>query len=350
MPDPVILGTQALTLRDTAEAARDKSGNLKANILDFVSQENGCMDDMTFMRADNGDKLSTDFLNEVPHGHFIALGEGVPADKAGYSVAWDTCAKIRGRVQISRDLYEHTKQKDALWERHVRALSTGMKEDVAAAVFYGNIRNEPKKFNGLATFYDKFGGDAQTRRHYAHNVISAGLGTGGAPSASTALRSIWLVSWGDNAITGFYPEMSPYAGLSVGKMEDMVINDRNGNPVWHKTQEIDWEVGLAIRNFMAAGRVCNIELTSKGATGFGAALVTHLRHLRARVKQLGSRRAFYMSEQLFEVIEDALWTMTQGNAIKYADVQQDKPAALWGIPLRLCDCLDVNEAAVTAVA
>mgnify|MGYP002624739225 CR=1 FL=1 len=86
MPDPVILGSQALTLRDTAEAARDKSGNLKATILDFVSEENGCMDDMTFMRADNGDKLSTDFLNELPHGHFVALGEGVPADKAGLHV------------------------------------------------------------------------------------------------------------------------------------------------------------------------------------------------------------------------------------------------------------------------
>ena len=66
MPDPVILGTRALTLRDTAEAARNKSGDLKANILDFVSEENGCMDDMTFMRADDGDKLSAfDFQAEV---------------------------------------------------------------------------------------------------------------------------------------------------------------------------------------------------------------------------------------------------------------------------------------------
>lgn len=350
MPDPVILGTQALTLRDTAEAARDKSGNLKANILDFVSETNGAMDDMTFLRADNGDKLSTDFLNELPHGHFVALGEGVPADKAGFSVAWDTCAKIRGRIQISRDLYEHTKQKDALWAQHVKALSTGMKEDVADAVFYGNIRNEPKKFNGLATFYDKFGTANITRRHYAHNVISAGTGTAGAPTSSAMLRSVWLVSWGDQAITGFYPEMSPYAGLSVGKMEDMVLNDRNGNPVWHKTQEIDWEVGLAIRNFMAAGRVCNIELDSASSSGFGVALLTHMRHLRARVKQLGSRRAFYVSEQLFEIIEDALWAQTQGNAIKYADAQQERPTSLWGIPIRLCDCLDVNEAAVTAIA
>ncbi len=350
MPDPVILGSQALTLRDTAEAARDKSGNLKATILDIVSQENGVMDDMTFLRADDGDKLSTDFLNELPHGHFIALGEGVPADKAGFSVAWDACAKIRGRIQISRDLYEHTKQKEALVERHVRALSGGMKEDVAAAMFYGNVRNEPKKFNGLSTFYDKFGTANLSRRHYAHNVISAGLGSNGAPSSSSMLRSIWLVSWGDNAITGFYPEMSPYAGLTVGKMEDMVLQDRNGNPVWHKTQEIDWEVGLAIRNFMAAGRVCNIELDGRSSSGFGAALLTHLRHLRARVKKLGTKQAFYMSEQLFEVIEDALWTQTQGNAIRYADAQQDKPTSLWGIPLRLCDCLDVNEATVSAIA
>lgn len=348
MPDPVILGSQALTLRDTAEAARDKSGNLKANILDFVSQENGVMDDMTFVRADNGDKLSSDFLNELPHGYFIALGEGVPADKAGFSVAWDTAAKMRSRIQISRDLWEHTKQKEALWARHVRAHSTGLKEDLAAAIFYGNIREEPKKFNGLTTFYDKYGTSNLTRRHYAHNVIN------GAVNASSVdennLRSIWLVSWGDNAITGFYPESSPYAGLSVGKMEDLALPDRNGNPVWHKTQELNWEVGLAIRNFQAAGRVANIELTKAGETDFGKKLVTNLRHLRARVKNTGNRRAFYMSEQLFEIIEDTLAEMTSGNAIKYADLQQDKPTTLWGIPLRLCDCLDVNEEKVEPAA
>lgn len=347
MPDPVILGTQALTLRDTAQAARDKSGNLKANILDFVSEENGVMDDMTFVRADDGDKLSTDFLNELPHGRFIALGEGVPADKAGFAVAWDTCAKLRSRIQISNDLYERTKQKEALVARHIRAHSAGLKEDLADAVFYGNIREEPKKFNGLATFYDKFGTANITRRHYAHNVINGAMTS---TTDATMLRSIWLVSWGELSITGFYPEMSPTAGLSVGPMKEMTLDDRNGNPVWHKTQELNWEVGLAIRNFRGAGRVANVELSKAETSGFGAKLLKNLRHLRARVKQLGGRRAFYCSEQLFEIIEDALAEVTQSNAIKYSDAQQEKPDSLWGIPLRLCDCLDVNEAAVTAIA
>lgn len=350
MPDPVILGTQALTLRDTAQAARNKSGDLKANILDFVSEENGCMDDMTFMRADDGDKLATDFLNELPHGHFIALGEGVPADKAGFSVAWDSCAKIRGRVQISRDLWEKTKQKEQLWATHVKAMSGGMKEDLADAIFYGNIKNEPKKFNGLSTFYDRFGTANVTRRHYAHNVISAGLGTSGAPSGSSMLRSIWLVSWGETAITGFYPEVSETAGLTVRPAEIIHLPDRNNNPVAHRSQEIDWDVGLAIRNFRAAGRICNIELDQSDTTDFGKKMLTHLRHLRSRVKRIGSTRAFYCSEQIFEVVEDALWNLTQGNAIKYADAQQEKPEAIFGIPLRLCDCLDVNEAPVMAIA
>jgi hypothetical protein len=352
------LGSQALTLRDTAEAARKKNGELKANILDLVSEENGVLDDTTFLRADDGDKLSTDFRNYNPHGTWVALGEGVPASKTGFSTAWDTCGRIKARVQIPLDVWDKTKDKEALWQMHVRAISQGMREDVAAAIFYANIANEPRKFNGLTDFYDKYAKSDTTRKSYAFNVLNAG--TSGISTylsdSSNHLRSIWLVGWGDMGVTCFYPEVSKYCGLTVDQMRDMQLADANGNPTWHKTQEIAWDIGLAVRNFQRAGRVCNIQLqtalagTSDGNT-YANGLITHLRHLRSRVKAGGGRLAFYMCESLWEVIEDAFARLTQSNAIKYADLQQSKPDTLWGIPIHLCDCLDTNEdTAVTEVA
>ena len=81
----------------------NKDGSLKANILDLVSEDNGVLDDTTFMRADDGDKLSTDFRNLNPHGTWVALNEGVPASKTGFSTAWDTCGRIKARIEIPMD-------------------------------------------------------------------------------------------------------------------------------------------------------------------------------------------------------------------------------------------------------
>lgn len=347
---PTVLGSQALTLRDTAEAARKRDGSLKANILDLVSEVNGVMDDATFTRADNGDKLSSDFLNKIPHGTWVALDEGVAASKTGFSVAWDACGRIKNRVQIGAELYERTKDKEALVQRHVRAISSGMKEDVADAFFYGNIREEPKKFNGLATFYDKFGAATTPRSNYAHTVISAGKGSSGAASSTSQLRSIWLVGWGDMGVTGFYPETSNTAGLTAKPMEKMQINDAAGNPTWAWTQELIWEVGLAIRDYRKAGRICNFQLDTALAAGYEDSLITHLRHLKARVKSDGVKQAFYMDEPTWEVVEDTMAHLTQSNAIKYADALQQQPMTFWGIPVRLCDCLAVNEAEVSALS
>lgn len=354
------LGSQALTLRDTAEAARDKNGHLKANILDVMSEENSILDDTTFLRADDGDKLSTTFRNNNPHGTWTALNEGVPASKTGFSTAWDTCGRIKGRVEIPLETWEKTKDKEALWQMHVRALGQGMKEDVATALFYANIKNEPRKFNGLADFYDHYAKGDTTRKSYANTVVNGG---GDAAALATYLattgnhlRSIWLINWGDTGITAFYPEVSRYCGLTVDEMREMQLSDANGNPIWAKTQEIKWDIGLAVRNFQRAGRVCNIQLqTAQAATDTGVAyaksLIKSLRHLRSRVKNAGGRFAFYMCEPLFEVIEDAFALQTNSNAIKYGDLQQSKPDSLWGIPLHLCDCLDTNEdTPVTEVA
>ena len=340
------IGTNALTLRDTAEAIRNRDGSLKTNILDIVSQENGVLDDATFVRADEGDKLSSDFLNYNPQGEWVALGEGVAATKTGFSTAWDTCGRIKARIQIPTEVYERTKQKDALVERHVRAISAGMQEQVASAIFYANIANEPRKFNGLSDFYDKYARSGATRQQYDFNVINA------SPTSTAALRSIWLVGWGDNGITCFYPETSNTAGLTVQAMKDLPVDtskDGSGKVTWHKSQEITWDIGLAVRNFQCAGRLCNIDLTTARSTiAYAQSLIGHLRHLRSRVKATGGvRRAFYMDENTWEIIEDALASLTQTNAIKYGDLQQSKPDSLWGIPIHVCDALDTNEASVS---
>lgn len=356
------LGSQALTLRDTAEAARKKDGSLKANILDLVSEENGVLDDTTFLRADDGDKLSTDFRNINPHGTWVALNEGVPASKTGFSTAWDTCGRIKARVEIPKDTWDKTKDKDALWQMHVKAISQGLREDVATALFYANIANEPRKFNGLTDFYDKYETSGATRKQYFYTVLNGGqsdVGTAGSTAGdlltyvngSKPLRSIWLVGWGDMGVTCFYPEVSKYCGLTVGPMEKLQLADARGNPIFAQTQEITWDIGLSVRNFQNAGRICNVQLeTAQSTAAYAQSLIKHMRHLRGRVKHNGVRLAWYMPQELWEVIEDAFAAITQTNAIKYGDLQQSKPDALWGIPIHVCDCLDTDEALVVKAA
>ena len=180
-------------------------------------------------------------------------------------------------------------------------------------------------------------------------MISAGKGSNGATTSSAALRSIWLVGWGDNGIVGFYPEGSKTAGLTTSPMERIPLM-QDGKLTHIMSQEIVWEVGLAVRNFQKAGRICNFQLDTALAAGYDDDLVKHLRHLRTRVKSNGVSQAFYMDGPTWEIIEDTMAHLTQSNAIKYADTQQTQPKSFWGIPVKLCDCLGTNEAAVSAVA
>ena len=70
---------------------------------------------MADLVADDGDKLSTAFRNNNPHGTWVALGEGVPASKTGFSTAWDTCGRIKARVQIPEDVWDKTKDKEVVF-------------------------------------------------------------------------------------------------------------------------------------------------------------------------------------------------------------------------------------------
>ena len=63
-----------------------------------------------------------------------------------------------------------------------------------------------------------------------------------------------------------------------------------------------------------------------------------------------STQRLYTSRFVFEQIAEQFEKKTQGNAVRYSDLEQKKDASLLGIPVALCDAMNGDETAVPQFA
>ena len=75
-----------------------------------------------------------------------------------------------------------------------------------------------------------------------------------------------------------------------------------------------------------------------------------VRKLVTRAKANGVAQRFYCSRLVMEFIAEQFEKKTSGNAVKYSDLEQKKDALLLGIPVSICDCMNVDEEAVQAAS
>ena len=73
-----------------------------------------------------------------------------------------------------------------------------------------------------------------------------------------------------------------------------------------------------------------------------------MRKLVTRAKSNGVTQRLYCCRLVFEAIAEQFEKKTQGNAVKYADLEQKKEASLLGVPVAFCDCMNIDEPAVSA--
>jgi hypothetical protein len=125
-----------------------------------------------------------------------------------------------------------------------------MNQQIAAAVFYSSERATPAQFTGLAAYYPSVStGTAAS----AANVIDAG-GTG---SNNT---SMWIVTWGPNTVTGFFPH-GQADRLQHRDLGEETIYDATMGRYQAYRDHFKWEIGLAVRDWRYCVRICNIDIT-----------------------------------------------------------------------------------------
>jgi hypothetical protein len=243
-----VLSTTSGTLLDFAKRLGDdyKIGR----IIELLSQTNEILDDMTFVEGNLPTGLKTTVRTGLPQGTWRKLNQGIQPTKSTTAQIVATCGNLEAYAEVDKDLADLNNNTAAWRASESTSFLEGMNQQIAAAVFYSSERATPAQFTGLAAYYPSVStGTAAS----AANVIDAG-GTG---SNNT---SMWIVTWGPNTVTGFFP-MGKLTGLQHRDLGEETIYDATMGRYQAYRDHFKWEIGLAVRDWRYCVRICNIDIT-----------------------------------------------------------------------------------------
>lgn len=328
----------------------DPKGNFAHRIVELVAKKVEMLDDMTVVAANNGTALETTVRTETPTPVWTTYYGGIPSNKGSKAKIKVSCGRMATKILVDKKLYDESKDKDAVLEDEITANITGMRNELANAMIYGLLKENPLGINGLFKHYSAYDNDNTDDTDSAHYVLNA-FGTGGDSTDKSRLGSIALVGWSPNTITAFHPENSGTGGIekSDKRVTDIVDPDQGGDATYEAyLQYIYWTLGLAVRDYRYGGRICNLQRNKMLTKGKEGDYVELIDRLSQRVLDDGVKQAFYMDKQMWENVCVLYSRLTRANAITFAHVEGRKEKKLYGIPVRIMDPMKVNEAEVPA--
>lgn len=334
-------GTGNITYRDVLAGLKgDKSRD--ADIVELFIDENPILDDLVVNVANDGSANLSTIRAGLPSVSWTALYEGVQPSKGGKRQVKDASGRAESLIEVDKRLYDRAPDKSGFMLDQARSHAEAMGQDVATALFYGNIAVNPKQFNGLAMRYPEHGGsDKDLSSNYVISATSA--------ASASALRSIWLIGHSTKSCHLFYPQ-GTVGGLQKSELEEDTVEDAAGGKYKVKQQFFYWDVGLCVKDFRFCGRISNIESDKMFGAAVGIDYLELVRRLLIRVKASGVRQSLYMDRMVFEMLNVVAGRKTQANAIKTEDLFGRRVDTIYGVPVRICDALEVNEAITTAAS
>lgn len=335
------LGTGNITYRDVLAGLKgDKSRD--ADIVELFVEENPILDDLIVNEANDGSANLTTIRAGLPSVSWTSLYEGVQPSKGGKRQVKDASGRAESLIEVDKRLYDRAPDKSGFMLDEARSHAEAMGQDVATALFYGNIASNPKQFNGLAMRYPEHGG---TDKDLSNNYVLSGSSN----QSTSALRSIWLVGHSTKSAHLFYPQ-GTVGGLQKSPLEDDTVEDSSGGKFKVKQQFFYWDVGLSVKDFRYCGRISNIESDKMFDSSGVPDYLELVRRLVIRVKAQGVKQSLYMDRMVLEMLNVVASRKTQANAIQTDDLFGRRVTTVYGIPVRICDALEVNEDATTAAS
>lgn len=319
------------------------------DIAEVLTQQNELLDDMVWREGNTITGHRDAVRTSLPEPSFRAINEGVPVTKAGSTPIEETAALLEDFSRVDRELAILSGDVNAYRLREARPHIIGMGHKMAQTVFYGNAAINPKGFTGLAPRYNTL---TAATSNTAAQVIDAG-------GSGSNLRSIWLINWGEDTVTGIYPKGTA-GGLdhedatnasgqgAHGFPAAAALADASGNKFMGYEDHWIWRCGLMVKDWRHAVRIANIdptELTLDAATGPN--LTDLMIQALELIEDTGPRAAFYLPRNLRAYMRRQM--QAQKGAFMSWDEQGGKRIMRFGeVPMRRTDALNVAEAEVLA--
>lgn len=340
-----LLASQVHTLVDVATRS-DPNGNA-AQIAELLTQSNPVLADMAWREGNLATGERTTVRTGLPQVAFRQINAGVPKSKSTVAQVDEGAAELVGQSQVDRSLAILSGNPAAYRLGEAAPFFEAMNQTMATTLFYGNAKASPKEFTGLAPRYNSLSGFTGPQ------IIDAG-GTG------SDNRSIWLVAWGQNTVTGIYPK-----GTKAGLMHmDTTANrqsgpdgypigdyvkDANGNDFLAYKDHFQWNCGLAVKDYRYIVRIANIDVSLLTKTGSSGADLQDLMIQALETIQSadmpGTNVVFYAPRIITAFLRRQM--VSQKNAfLSWSEIGGKRITTFDAVPIRRTDALNVDEARV----
>jgi hypothetical protein len=329
-----ILGQNLPTLLDWAKRL-DPKGKIDT-VVNLLAETNQILEDMVWIEGNLPTGHQTTVATGIPEPTWRTLYRGVQPTKGTTKQVVDTCGMLEARPQIDIDLAK-LNGNSAEWRLSEERLHIeGMNQEMAKTLFYGDTRDEPEKFMGLAPRFCDLNADN------AGQIIDAG-GTG------SNLTSIWLVVWGPNTVHGIFPKGSK-AGMQITDNGKQTVTDANGGRYDVLESHYKWDCGLSVRDWRYVVRIANIDMDDLATFNSGSDSAPNLIRLLIQAVEtvpevnLG-KPVIYCNRK----VRTWLRIMVNEKNNIYLSLEEyggKKVLAFDGIPIRRCDKILTTESRV----
>ncbi len=323
------LKTNNPTLADVAK--RLDPGGKVDTIVEMLNETNEILTDMTSIEGNLPTGHRTTVRTGIPQPTWRKLYGGVQPTKSTTAQVTDNTGMLEAYAEVDKALADLNGNTAAFRLSEDQAHIEGMNQEMASTLFYGNEGTEPAAFTGLAPRYNAISGATN-----GDNVISAQ----GGDSDNT---SIWLVVWGPNTIHAIYPKGSK-AGLSMNDKGQVTIEnvDGNGGRMEAYRTHYRWDLGLTVRDWRYAVRICNIKTaTLKGASPetLQKSLLKYMIQASERIPAFGKGRAcWYVNRTVREALRLGILEKIANN-LSWESVAGKRVMTFDDIPVRRTDAL-----------
>lgn len=322
------------TLLDVTKAM-DPGGQIDA-VAEILNQTNEMLDDMVMIEANGVTTHRTTVRTGLPTPTWRKLYGGIPNTKSTRAQVQDTIGNLEAMAEIDKDLADLNGNSAQFRLNESKAFIEAMSQTVAETTMSGDESINPEKFTGFEARFNDMSAEN------ADNIIDAG-GTG------SDNASIWLIGWGPDTCHAIYPKGST-AGLQKFDLGEQLLDAPDGNGKYKAyVDHYKWQVGLSLRDWRYAVRICNIDksLLTKDASS-GADLHDLMFQAEERVPNLsGARFAYYMSRDIRTKVRQQATYGTENSTLTTENVGGKRITSKDGIPLKRVDNLSINEARIT---
>lgn len=317
-------------------ATRDGFDKTTRKIIELQAKTNEIMEDMIVSEANEGSVCKTTVRQQLPQVAWRMINKGTKPGKSATGQISFTSGGMENFAFVDERMLQSYggvgSERANEWRLgENEAYQEAQNIEMATTLFYGDEKVNPAKFTGLGAYY--YSPDI-AKCSAAEYVIDAG-GTG------ASLTSIWLVNWGQTSIHGFFP-----AGTSAGfKYRDngrVQAFDDDGGKLYGYESQYNWDLGLAVRDYRQAVRICNINLANITDT----ALINALIAAHEQLYSLNGKVALYCNRKVTTKIMQLAQAKTNVN-LGIDEFGGKKLTHFWGIPFRRCDAIVNTEGQLT---